>query len=140
MARLVVKNEGREQVIELKLGVNRLGRSPDADLQVEHSTISAFHCELLLDHAELVVRDCESTNGTFVGGEPIQEARLLAGQSFSVGDVEILVETTDVKLRIPSPEVPVLKAPPVVLTNGALLCPRHPSAGVTHRCTHCREV
>lgn len=140
MARLVVKNEGREQVIELKLGVNRLGRSPDADLHVEHSTISGFHCELVLDDDELVVRDNESTNGTFVGGEPIREARLLAGQSFCVGDVEILVESTEVNVAIPKIEIPVLKAPPVVLKNGALLCTRHPSATVTHRCTHCREV
>lgn len=140
MARLVIKSDGREQVIELKLGVNRLGRSPDADLQVEHSTISAFHCELVLDREELVVRDCESTNGTFVGGELVREARLLAGQCFSVGDVEILVESTEVNVAIPKMEVPVLKAPPVVLKNGALICPRHPSASVTHRCTHCREV
>jgi len=140
MARLVVKNEGREEVIELKLGVNRLGRSPDADLKVEHSTISGFHCELVLDHDELIVRDNESTNGTFVGGEPVHEARLLAGQSFSVGDVEIFVESTDVNIAIPKIEVPVLRAPPVVLKNGALLCTRHPAATVTHRCTHCSEV
>jgi len=140
MARLVVKSEGREQVIELKLGVNRLGRSPDADLQVIHSTISGFHCELELDRGELILRDCESTNGTFVDGEPIHEARLLTGQTFSVGDVEIFVESTDVNVEIPKIEVPVLKAPPVVLKNGALLCPRHPSVSVTHQCTHCKEV
>jgi pSer/pThr/pTyr-binding forkhead associated (FHA) protein len=140
MARLVVKSEGREQVIELKLGVNRLGRSPDADLQIVHSTISGFHCELELDRDELILRDCESTNGTFVDGEPVREARLMAGQSFAVGDVEIFVESTEVNVEIPKIEVPVLKAPPVVLKNGALLCTRHPSATVTHRCTHCKEV
>jgi len=140
MARLVIKSEGREQVIELKLGVNRLGRSPDADLQVVHSTISGFHCELELDRGELIVRDCESTNGTFVDGEPIREARLMAGQNFCVGDVEIFIESTDVNVAIPQIEVPVLKAPPVVLKNGVLLCTRHPSATVTHRCTHCKEV
>ena len=140
MARLVVKSDGREQVVELKLGVNRLGRSPDADLQVIHSTISGFHCELELDRGELLVRDCESTNGTFFEGEPIREARLMAGQSFSVGDVEIFVESTDVNVAIPKIEVPVLRAPPVVLKNGELLCTRHPSATVTHRCTYCKEV
>lgn len=140
MARLVVKSDGREQVIELKLGVNRLGRSPDADLHVEHSTISGFHCELELDRGELLVRDCDSTNGTFVDGAPIHQARLSAGQSFSVGDVDIFIESTDVNVAIPKIEVPVLKAPPVVLKNGALLCTRHPSATVTHRCTHCHEV
>jgi pSer/pThr/pTyr-binding forkhead associated (FHA) protein len=140
MARLVIKSEGREQVIELKLGVNRLGRSPDADLQVIHSTISAFHCELELDRGELIIRDCESTNGTFVDGEPINQARVMAGQTFAVGDVEIFVESTDVNVAIPKIEVPVLKAPPVVLKNGALLCSRHLSATVTHRCSHCKEV
>lgn len=140
MARLVVKSEGRDQVIELKLGVNRLGRSPDADLHVEHSTISGFHCELEIDRGELVIRDCDSTNGTFVDGEPIHEARLMAGQSFSAGDVEIFVESTDVNVAIPHIEVPVLKAPPVVLKNGALLCARHPAATATHRCIHCHEV
>jgi len=140
MARLVVKSEVREQVIELKLGVNRLGRSPDADLQIEHSTISGFHCELELDRGELIIRDCESTNGTFVEGEPVHEVRLMAGQTFFVGDVEIFIESTDVNVAIPKIEVPVLKAPPVVLKNGALLCPRHPATSVTHRCTHCREV
>jgi pSer/pThr/pTyr-binding forkhead associated (FHA) protein len=93
-----------------------------------------------LDRGELIIRDCESTNGTFVNGDPVHEIRLSAGQSFSAGDVEILVESTDVNVAIPKIEVPVLKAPPVVLKNGALLCTRHPSATVTHRCTHCREV
>jgi len=91
MARLVVKSEGREQVIELKLGVNRLGRSPDADLQVVHSTISGFHCELELDRHELVLRDCESTNGTFVDNEKIREVQLVPGQIVRLGDVELLV-------------------------------------------------
>src|SRR6266446_3364573 len=88
MARLVIKSEGfRNQVIDLKLGVNRLGRSPDNDFQIEHPTISARHCELELGDGEIVVRDCDSTNGTFVRGEPVREARLCAGQCFWLGDV-----------------------------------------------------
>src|ERR1041385_1013047 len=101
MARLIVKTQnGGGQVIELKLGVNRLGRSPDNDFQIEHATISALHCEVHLEGEELIVRDCDSTNGTFVRGEPIQHAALSAGQSFSLGDVEILVETTDLNIAI----------------------------------------
>src|SRR3989442_7785933 len=96
MARLLIKSEGfQNPVIELKLGVNRLGRSQENDFPIEHPTISATHCEIVLGEDEILVRDCASTNGTFVHGEPIQEARLLAGESFCLGDVEILVETTD---------------------------------------------
>jgi hypothetical protein len=140
MARLVVKTQNSGgQVIELKLGINRLGRSPDNDFQIEHPTISAVHCEVYLAGEELIVRDCASTNGTFVRGEPIQQAALSAGQSFSLGDVEILVETTDLNIAIPQFDIP-RPAPPVALTDGSLLCPRHPEAQVTHQCQKCLEV
>ena len=137
----MVKSEGfGERVIELKLGVNRLGRSPENDFQVEHATVSAHHCELRIEDEQLVICDCESTNGTFVEGEPVREARLSAGQSFSLGDVEFFVESTEITVAIPKIVVPVAKAPPVVRTDGSLLCPRHSRAQVTHQCTKCHEM
>jgi len=140
MARLVLKSaEFGDRVIGLKLGVNQLGRSPKRDVQIEHPTVSDLHCELVLANEGVLVRDCASTNGTFVGGERIQEASLSVGQILHLGDVELLVETTDVTIAIPTFDVPV-PAPPVVLPDGSLICPRHPNARATHRCPHCREV
>ncbi len=140
MARLVVKSNGfGDEVIELHLRVNRLGRSPENDFPIEHPSVSAFHCEVLLDPDQVTVRDCDSTNGTFVGGEQVKEARLLAGQTLCLGDVELFVESADVTIAIPKFEIP-RPAPPVVLTDGSVLCPRHPQARVTHQCTFCREM
>jgi hypothetical protein len=140
MARLVLKGgEQGDRVIELHLGPNRLGRSPENHFQLEHSTISATHCEVLLDEQGVTVRDTASTNGTFVNGERIKEARLSVGQLLRLGDLELLVENTDAVIAIPKFEVP-RPAPPVVLADGSLICPRHPKSRVTHRCTHCREV
>lgn len=140
MARLVIKSaEMGNRVIELNLGVNRLGRSPKNDFHIEHPTVSAWHCEIVLADKGVVVRDCASANGTFVGGEQIKEAKLSAGQTLHLGEVELLVETTDVTIAIPSFDVP-RPAPPVVLSDGSLICPRHPKARATHQCTHCREV
>jgi len=140
MARLVVKSQGFcDQVIELHLGVNRLGRSPENHFQIQHPSISASHCEVILAADEVTVRDCDSTNGTFIGGEQVTEAKLYAGQTLCLGDVELFVESTDVTVAIPKFELP-LPAPPVVLSDGSLLCPRHPKAKVTHQCTYCREV
>ena len=140
MARLVVKDAGRgEQVIELHLGLNRLGRSSDNHFQVEHPTISATHCEVVLSEQRVLVRDCASTNGTFVDGRCIKEAELSVGQVLRLGDVELLVENTDVTIAIPTFEMP-RPAPPVILSDGSLICPRHPKARATHQCTHCREV
>src|SRR5437660_1490265 len=140
MASLLIKSEGFEnQVIKLKLGITRLGRSPKNDFQIEHATVSATHCELALANDELLVRDLGSTNGTFVDDEQIEEARLTAGQRLRVGDIEMLVESTDVVVAIPKFDVP-RPAPPVVLRDGSLLCPRHPRAKATHQCTKCREI
>jgi hypothetical protein len=65
---------------------------------------------------------------------------LSAGQTVRLGDVELLVETTDVKIAIPKFINTELPAPPMVLKDGSLVCPRHPQARVTHQCTHCKEV
>ncbi len=140
MARLIVKSEGAEaRVLHLNLGVNRFGRSQGNDFQIEHATVSARHCEITLGDGSLTVRDCDSTNGTFVDGKPIRESTLNAGQILRLGDVELLVEATDVAIAIPKFDVP-RPAPPVVLSDGSLICPRHKHARATHQCTHCREI
>ena len=79
MARLLIKTDGIEnRLIELKLGVNRIGRSPDTDFAITHPTVSSLHCEVVLMEEGVTIRDLESTNGTFVDGRPVREARLSA--------------------------------------------------------------
>ncbi len=140
MAKLVIRDDATtSSVIELNLGVNRVGRSADADFQIVHPTVSAFHCEFVLSDGAVLVRDCGSANGTFVNGEPIQEAALLPGQTVRLGSVELFVESTDVTIAIPAIETERPK-PPMVLADGTILCPRHAQARAVWRCTHCREV
>ena len=140
MASLLITSDGfGNQVIRLKLGVTRVGRTSKNDVQLEHATISAQHCQFLLSHDGLTVRDCDSTNGTFLADERISEARLEAGTQLRLGDVEMVVESTEVVVAIPKFEV-AKPAPPVVLADGGLICPRHPRARATHQCTRCREI
>jgi pSer/pThr/pTyr-binding forkhead associated (FHA) protein len=140
MARLVIKSDGfRDGVIELNLGVNRFGRNQKCDFPIDHATVSAHHCEIVLSDDGVTVRDCDSTNGIFLDGKRVQEAKLAAGQTLHIGDVELLVETTEVTIQIPKFDMPH-PAPPVVLSDGSLICPRHPHSQATHHCTHCREV
>ncbi len=140
MARLVIKStEIGERVIELNLGVNRFGRGPENHFQIEHPTVSSAHCLLVLTNDGVWVQDCDSANGTFVNSERVQEAKLSAGQTLQLGQIELLVETTDAIVAIPKFELE-RPAPPVVLSDGSLICPRHPKARATHQCTHCLEV
>ncbi len=141
MATLILRlDRAPETVIELRLGVNRFGRVAGNEFCIEHPTISSRHCEIHLTSEGVKVRDCGSTNGTFVNGERITEAELLAGQTLQLGDVELFVDNTDLKVAIPKFEVPHPAPPPVVLSDGSLVCPRHPHATATHQCTRCREI
>jgi len=140
MARLQFKTAGfEERVVNLNLGINRLGRAQDSHVLVEHLTVSGAHCEVLLGDGQITVRDCGSTNGTFVDGKPVQNAILLPGQTLRVGEVELLVADTEVAVRIPKFEPPI-DPPPVVLADGSILCSRHRTTLAIYRCPHCREL
>ncbi len=142
MARLLIKTEGLpNRTLELRLGVNRVGRVPENELQINHTTVSSHHCELMVTNDGVYLRDCGSTNGTFLNGEPVQEAWLQAGQELRLGDVELVVESTEVTIAIPEFERPSqLPPPPTVLPDGTLCCPRHAGVPAIFRCTHCGEV
>ena len=140
MAKLFVTTEGIDDpILELRLGVNRVGRSPENHLQIDHPTISSVHCEIELSDSALVLRDCDSTNGTYVNGQRVTQAELQAGQTFRLGEVEVFVETADSPVVIP-PHGEAPPAPPVVLPDGTTLCRRHKRAVVTYQCTSCHEL
>lgn len=141
MARLLNKNgAGEPEVIELNLGVNHFGRDPECHFPIKHSTVSTNHCDIILTADGILLHDLDSTNGTFVDGERVKQAVLQPGQTVRLGDVELVVESTDVKISIPEIERPMPSAPPVVLPGGEMLCPRHTNSKVTHRCTFCHSV
>ena len=141
MARLLNKHGvGEPEVIELNLGVNHFGRDPECHFPIKHSTVSSFHCDIVLSAEGILLHDLDSTNGTFVDGERVKQAVLQPGQIVRLGDVELVVESTDVKISIPEIERPAPPAPPVVLPGGEMLCSRHTQSKVTHRCTFCFAV
>ena len=130
MARLLLQSENVPvQAIELRLGVNRLGRSETNDFPLDHASVSTRHCEIVLSEEGLVVRDCSSTNGTLINGKPIKEAPLLQGQVLQIGGLEFFVENTEVTVAIPQFEMG-RPTPPIVLEDGTMLCPRHPDVRV----------
>jgi FHA domain len=140
MARLLIKTDGLEnQTLELRFGVNHVGRDPACDFPIAHPSVSALHCELVLSNDGVLIHDCDSTNGTFVNGEEIKEAWLRTGQTVQLGEVTLFVENTDIAIAIPQYERERPK-PPVVLPGGVMLCARHPHMQVTYKCTYCNEV
>ena len=52
-----------------------VGRAAECDLVLLDSTISRQHAELVADESGVLVRDLESSNGTLLNGDAIEEAR-----------------------------------------------------------------
>ncbi len=61
-----------------------LGRGNTAGLSIASSLITRVHCEVVFELGRWWVRDLGSTNGTFVGGEPVHDAQLNHGDCFEL--------------------------------------------------------
>ena len=59
-----------------------LGRSRTADVSIPDALISRHHCQIDFVEHQFLLRDLESTNGTVVNGEMIQECNLTDVDAF----------------------------------------------------------
>jgi len=139
MARLFIQTDGTTaSPKELNWGINRVGRGADNDIVVGHASVSYHHCELELGLDFLVVRDCGSTNGTFINGQPVKEARLAPGQTLRFGQVSATVDWSLNEVNVPKIEAPKLAAS-VSLGNEVLSCVMHEAIPSSWHCPKCNQ-
>lgn len=94
MAKLVILSEGMiGRSHELTVDKTTIGRVEDNTFAITDPSVSSHHCEVLLRGNEVVVRDLNSTNGTYINGEKIGEAPLKPGQILRLGQIELRLET-----------------------------------------------
>ena len=79
-----------------------VGRRPGNTLQIQDSSVSGQHAELLVTEEGLLLRDLGSTNGTRLGGRKVTEARPAHGDQVSFGSINATLEDTDF-LDAPAP-------------------------------------
>ena len=100
MARLVVITKGLPALpYDLNDKWITIGRADGNLFQISDPSVSGRHCEVRLTGGELIVRDLQSTNGTFVDGKNIIEATLKPGQNLRLGDVELQLEMATTEPR-----------------------------------------
>jgi len=93
MPKLVVLSEGLTgRSHELKVDKTTIGRMEDNTFQIAEQSVSSHHCEVLLKGNDVIVRDLDSTNGTYINGEKISEKVLKPGQILRLGNVEARLE------------------------------------------------
>jgi hypothetical protein len=93
MLKLVVLSAGMTgRTQELKAEKTTIGRVDDNTFPIVEPSVSSHHCEILVRGSEVVVRDLNSTNGTFIGGEKVTERALKPGQILRLGQIEMRLE------------------------------------------------
>lgn len=82
----------------------RIGRGHEAKLKLVHPLVSRLHCELLADGEQVLIRDLDSLNGTFVDQQRIDEDTPLAsGATVMMGTVMFQVIYGKEVDRLPPP-------------------------------------
>jgi hypothetical protein len=145
MTRLIIKSaEQASQILELKPGLNRFGRSRVNDHPLNDPAISDEHCEIMVENDFVFVRDLGSTNGTFIDRQPITESAFYSGQTLQIGPLEMMLDAPEAQVAIP--ELPPVELPPeltfasIQLEDGYAACLNHDARHAVWECTHCTRV
>lgn len=93
MAKLVVLTHSMAgRSYDLATERTTVGRVEDNAFQIAEPSVSSRHCEILLRGGDIVVKDLNSTNGTFINGEKVSESVLKPGQTLRLGNVELKLD------------------------------------------------
>jgi hypothetical protein len=87
----VLSWQGRKHHIDKRSVV--LGRSREADIQIEDANVSRRHAEVRQEGSAYWVVDLDSTNGLEVGGRRVKRAKLEPGSSFTIGSTDVTFTT-----------------------------------------------
>jgi DNA-binding NtrC family response regulator len=91
-------NKGKK--IDLNRPVTRVGKREANDLVIEEKTVSRNHFEIVQTEDSYLLKDLESTNGTYINDIRVKEAYLTPGDIIRVGTVRIEFIAFDEKVQI----------------------------------------
>jgi hypothetical protein len=129
MSKLVILNQGMTgRTFELNIERTTVGRVEDNTFQIADSSVSSHHAEILLRGSDIVVRDLNSTNGTFLNNNKITETVLKPGQTLRFGQVELKIDDGNAVSAAPAPAPVGGSAPapaaPKKTVEGTMIIPR----------------
>ena len=93
MAKLVILNQGMTgRTFDLVVERTTVGRVEDNTFQIADASVSSHHAEILLRGNDIVIRDLNSTNGTYLNDNPVTETVLQPGQTLRFGQVALKID------------------------------------------------
>src|SRR3954469_1385000 len=105
---VVLKGSQRGKEFVISGDVIRIGKVEGNDLVLPEETVSRVHCEILRDQKGHLLRDLQSTNGTFLDGAEIREAYIRAGSVITIGAVQLKFQPFEERIEILPPDKDVL--------------------------------
>src|SRR4051812_2995732 len=87
---LVGPNSGKS--FNLPYGQVYVGRGDNNDIILQSHNVSKRHCVLEVHTGEVILRDQDSANGTFVNGVLAREKKLKLGDRISVGEFVLMLK------------------------------------------------
>ena len=93
-----------------------IGRSPENTIQLEDTSVSGRHAEVVVVGESCYLKDLGSTNGTVVNGQPVTEVQLRAGDRIRFGKIETCFECEATDAAQPLPVLAEAEARPAELS------------------------
>lgn len=113
----VLKGPDAGLEVPLRMGVSRIGRSPDADARLSDPKVSKLHARVLVGTTVDIIDD-NSANGVLVGNQRVSRATLGAGDVAVLGNTQLRIDALGGVRGGASVEVAYMR-PPRVLTRPA---------------------
>jgi two-component system, cell cycle response regulator len=82
---VVIYGQSIGRRFRLKRGEVLIGRSSQAQIQIDHESVSRKHAQVTIGETKAIAKDLGSTNGTYVNDEPVSERVLNDGDLIKVG-------------------------------------------------------
>jgi transcriptional regulator with GAF, ATPase, and Fis domain len=105
---IVIKGPQRGTEFLISSDVIQVGKAPENDLVMADETVSRTHFAIVRDAKGYLLRDLQSTNGTFLDGAEIKEAYIRAGAVIGAGASEFKFTPFEERIEILPSEKEVL--------------------------------
>jgi len=80
--------EGKRGTFHLTRAITRIGRGADADIRIDDPGVSRHHAEVRIGN-DVILRDLDSTNGTYINGMLVAEQPLRDGAVITIGSTNL---------------------------------------------------
>ena len=85
----IQNNDNKLDEMYVSHEVLKIGRNADNDIRLDDATVSSHHAEIIQDLHEVIIRDCQSTNGTYVNGGVVKSHKLKDDDVIVIGKLTI---------------------------------------------------